>query len=460
MPLRQILSILIVGSFVTSSYMLAFSYIVLLGPNAGVMNHFLMSLFRLENPPFNIYGFGGFVFVATLEGTPLVYSTVISAFKTVDGNLEYSARILGASTLRIILTITLPLVVPAIGAGALIVFISTLSLYGAPAILGVRVVPTEIQALLGDIRFDLAAGVSLYLAALALVGLVFYQRLLRRSERFVTVSGKGVPLETIRLGPWRWPVCMLACTYTLISLFLPYAVLGYASVSHAVSAIPSFENFTLANYAFVFKDPFSIRGLKNSSALSVGAAVIAAMLASIISLMEVRLSDKRFMRVIDAVLMLPFGIPGIVIAVGLILAFIRPPFVLYNTIWIIGIAFVIKYLPIAIRTIGAVFQQIDKSLEEASRIVGASSTTTFSRISVPLAWNGIVSAMVLVFILCFSELGATILLVSPNNETISFAMITAWSSTSFEVTCAIGVIMLAVTLAAVTVTQLALVKSK
>jgi iron(III) transport system permease protein len=146
--------------------------------------------------------------------------------------------------------------------------------------------------------------------------------------------------------------------------------------------------------------------------------------------------------------MLPFGIPSVVIAIGLILAFIRPPLVLYGTLWIIGLAYLIKFLPIAIRTLAAVFSQIDSSLEEASRIVGASPTTTFVRISIPLVWSSMVTATVLVFIPCFRELGASIILATPFNETAAFAMITAWGAVSFEVTCAIGVVMLAITLVA------------
>ena len=111
-------------------------------------------------------------------------------------------------------------------------FISTLSLYGAPAILGIRVVPTEIQALLGfPARFDLAAGVSLYLMALALIGLLIYQKLLSKSGRFVTVTGKWGPPEPFRLDKARWPVCFFAFFFVVLAVFLPYSVLGYASRS-------------------------------------------------------------------------------------------------------------------------------------------------------------------------------------------------------------------------------------
>jgi len=446
MPLRRIVSTFVVGSFITSSYLLAFAYVLLLGPNAGVLNQALISIFRLEEAPFDIFSFGGYVFVATLEAVPLVFLTCVAALNSLDGSLENSARILGAGSLRIALTITIPLIAPAIGAGALLAFISTLSLYGAPAILGIRVVPTEIQALLGfPARFDLAAGVSIYLMALALVGLGIYQQLLARSGRFVTMTGKWGPAEPFRLGKLRWPLFAAAVGYLILAVVLPYAALGYASLAKAVGGDVSLQNLTLQNFAFIFRDDLSLRGLQNSLMLSFGAALVASIFAAVIGFTQARSAGNWGIRLLDAVLMLPFGIPSVVIAVGLILAFIRPPLVLYGTIWIIGLAYLIKFLPIAIRILVAVFQQIDRSLEEASRIVGASTTATFTRITIPLAWNGIISAAFLVFIPCFRELGASIILASPYNETIAFAMMSAWGAVSFEAACAIGVVMLLVT---------------
>src|SRR5262249_54541222 len=320
--------------------------------------------------------------------------------------------------------------------------------YGAPAILGIRVVPTEIQALLGfPARFDLAAGVSVYLMALALVGLGLYQQLLARSGRFVTMTGKWGPAEPFCLGKFRWPVFAAAVAYLALAVVMPYAALGYASLAKAVGGEMSLQKLTLDNFIFIFRDDLSMRWLQNSLMLAFGGALVASMLAAVIGFAEARGGHSWSIRLLDGFLMLPFGIPSVVIAVGLILAFIRPPLVLYGTIWIIGLAYLIKFLPIAIRTLVAVFEQIDRSLEEASRIVGASPSKTFARITIPLAWNRIMTAALLLFISCFRELGASIILASPYNETIAFAMMSAWEAVSFEVACAIGVVMLVVTLA-------------
>src|SRR5260221_12152471 len=193
-----------------------------------------------------------------------------------------------------------------------------------------------------------------------------------RTGRFVTVTGRWGPPELFRLARLRWLACLLGFGFVIMAVFLPYSVLGYASFSKAAGGAFTLDNLTLDNYAFIFKDALTLRGLRNSAIASLGAAVVATVLACLIAFVEGRQRSKATVRAFGALLMLPFGIPNVVIAVGRILAFIRPPLVLYGTLWIIGLAYLIKFLPIAIRTLAAMFSQIDPSLEEASQIVGAS----------------------------------------------------------------------------------------
>jgi iron(III) transport system permease protein len=447
MPWRRLSSVLIGSAFITSSYLMAFAYVLLLGPNAGIINRHLMQIFGLQEAPFDIYTFSGYVFIATLEGVPLVFFTCAASLRNLDGGLESAARMVGAGSLRIVMTITLPLIMPAIGAGALLVFISTLSLYGAPQVLGIRVVPTEIQSLFSfPPRFDLASGIAIYLMVPALLCLLLYRWLSRGTDRFVTLGGREAPTEPLRLGTLRWVALLMTAFYVLLALVLPYAVLLIASFSVAVGNGASFENFTLANVTYVFSDQLTMRALRNSLFIASVTAAAAAISAAIIALVQVRAPRHWALGAADAIYMLPFGLPSVVIAVGVVLAFIRPPVMLYGTIWIICVALFIKFLPIAIRVLVPVFGQIDRSLEDASRICGASAIGTFARISVPLAWTGLVTSVLLVFIPVFRELGASMILSSPFNETIAFAMMSAWAGVSFEVTCAIGVLMLVVTM--------------
>lgn len=447
MPARRTASILIAGALVTSSYLMAFAYVVLLGPNAGLVNDAIKQLFGIKHAVFDIYTFQGYVFVATLEGVPLVFLTCSSALRNLDGSFESAARIIGAGPLRVVTTVTLPLILPAVGAGALLVFIYTLSLYGAPQVLGIRVVPTEIQALFSyPPRLDLAAGISIILMVPALLALLLYRFIARRGERFVTVGGKWGRPEPFLLGRARWVALGAVAIYALLALALPYAVLMVASLSVAVGNGFRPENFTLANFAYVFSDSLTVRALCNSLLIAAVSAAAATLAAAVIALVQVRARRSVGLAIADAIYMLPFGIPSIIIAVGVILAFIRPPLMLYGTLAIICIAMFVKFLPIAIRALVPVFTQIDRSLEDASRITGASLFSTYTRITLPLAWSGIATAAVLVFIPTFRDLGASMLLTSPFNETIAFAMITAWGGVSFEVTCAIGVVMFVVTM--------------
>lgn len=447
MPFRRMASALIVSAFVTSSYLMAFAYVLLLGPNAGVINRAIDSVLGLKSSLFDIYSFSGYIFVASLEGVPLAFLTCAAALHHIDGSLENSARILGARSARVLLTITLPIVLPAIGASALLVFISTLSLYGAPEVLGVRVVPTEIQALLGyPPHFDLAAGVSVFLILPALASLLLYRLLTRRSGRFVTISGKAEQTEPISLGRLRWVAFALVAFYIVLALVLPYAMLLSAAFSVAAGDGLTRHNLTLANFAFAFHDSLTMRALRNSVFIGTLTAATATLVAAAIAMGQARARHGIRHSVTDVITMLPFGIPSIVIAVGVILSFIGPPVQLYGTIWIICLAMFIKFLPIAIRALAPVFAQIDGSLEDASRICGATPLTTWTRITIPLARKGLIAAALLVFVPAFRELGASMILTSPFNETIAFALMRAWGAVSFEVACTIGVLMLIVTL--------------
>lgn len=447
MPLRGVIRNLTVASFITPSFLLAFAYVLLMGPNAGLINQAIAAVFGTDGGPFNIYTMAGLIFIATLEGVPLVFMATAVALENMDGNLENSARILGAKSWRVATEISLPLVRPAILAGALLAFISTLSLYGAPAILNVRVVPTEIRAAFGGYppKFDIAAGLATYLMILSLVGFYFYRRLLRGGASFVTVTAKWSPAEKVRLGGWK-PLALGFCLlYVVLAIGLPYLILGFASFTSAVGGGLRMENITLDNYVYVMNDSFSRRALWNSLVLAIGAAVVGVLIGFVVALIEVRGSGVRGRRIIEYTAMLPYGVPSIVLGVGLILAFIRPPLALYGTLWILLIAYVVKFMPLAVRTISTNLQQVDVSLEEASRMVGGSRLRTFLRITTPLVLPGALASGFLIFVPSFRELGASILLSGPGTEVVAFVMMTSWGSVSFEVVCTLGVITLLMT---------------
>ena len=447
MPLSGLVRLLVVTSFITPSFLLAFAYVLLMGPNAGLFNKVISSMFGLQSGPFDIFSMGGLIFVAALEGAPLVFMATAVALENMDDNLESSARILGARTWKVMRSVSLPLVFPAIGAGALLAFISTLSLYGAPSILNVRVVPTEIRSAFGSSppRFDTAAGLAVYLMALSLIGFFAYRRMLSGQASYVTVTGKGVPAKKILLGAWKLPALSICMLYVLLAVVFPYAMLGHASFTHAFGQGFAAGNLTLDNYRYVLNDPFTLRSIWNSLILAIGAAVVGTMVGLVVAFIEVRGQGLRGRRIIEYAAMLPYGIPSIVLGVGLVLAFIRPPLLLYGTMWILLIAYTVKFMPLAIRTIGANLQQVDPALEEASRMVGATRARTFVKITLPLVLPAALASGFLIFIPSFRELGASVLLSAPGTEVVAFVMMTSWGSVSFEVTCTIGIIALAIT---------------
>jgi iron(III) transport system permease protein len=447
MPLRGLVKVLVVASFITPSFLLAFAYVLLMGPNAGVINKWIAALFGTQQGPFDIFSMWGLIYIAALEGAPLVFMATAVALENMDGNLESAARMLGARTGKVLRSVSLPLVLPAIGAGALLAFISTLSLYGAPSILNVRVVPTEIRSAFGGSppRFDTAAGLAVYLMALSLIGFFAYRRMMSGQQSYVTVTGKWAPAETICLGPWKWLALGMSALFVLLAVALPYYMLGLASFTHAFGQGFAPGNLTLDNYAYVVNDQFSLRSIWNSLLLALGAAIVGVVVGVVVAFIEVRGQDLPGRRFVEYMAMLPFGIPSIVLAVGLILAFIRPPLALYGTMWILLIAYTVKFMPLAIRTIAATLQQVDLTLEEASRMVGATRARTFVKITLPLVLPAALGGGFLIFIPSFRELGASVLLSAPGTEVVAFVMMTSWGSVSFEVVCTLGIITLAIT---------------
>jgi iron(III) transport system permease protein len=226
----------------------------------------------------------------------------------------------------------------------------------------------------------------------------------------------------------------------------PISVLAITSLSRNWIGPPTLANLTLAHFqAALFTDQIAARGIANSFRLATGAALIAVSLGAAIAYLDVRTMLKG-RRLLDYLAILPLGLPGTVVAVGILLAFIRPPFSIYGTIWILLVAYVARFLPLATRCANATFRQIDPSLEEAARITGASWLTAIWRILVPLSRPGLLVAFLLVFIPAFGELSATILLYSGGTETIAVAIYRLNDLGQLEVVSALAVFTIGVIL--------------
>jgi iron(III) transport system permease protein len=457
MPGRRAVFTLVNVAYATPPFLTAIAYVMLLGPNAGLINKGLRAVLGLTEPPFNIFTLGGLVFVITLHVFPFVFLMVASALESLDPALEQSAQILGSGRLRTLGFVTLPMVRPAIMAGALLAFVDSLSLFGPQAILGVpariHTIPTRIYGLFSyPPRFGLASALAMSLVVVTVVSLYLQQRFLGRRS-YVTVTGKGADIVRVPLGWWRLPALALCGVVFLLAVVLPFGVLLGVSLAPQWATVLESGTLTLRNYAYVlFEFSLTRHSIVNSLWLAASAATVAMVVGTLIAYLDLRtLFAGR--RALDYLSLVPLGLPGIVLSVGLIQAWIRPPLVLYGTAGILLVAYVARFVPFAVRSANASLRQVDPALEEAARITGAPWLRTVATITVPLIKRGMLSGWLLIFVPALRELSASVLLFTSGTETVAVAIFQLYEEGYFEAVCALAVLTLALTLAMLAVAR-------
>ena len=451
MPLRRTVQALVALAYITPPYLTAIAYIILLGPDAGFFNRALQMVVGGTRGPINIFSMGGVIFVIGMHVFPFTYFMTHSALRSIDTSYEEAARLLGARRWGVLLRVNLPLVAPAITGGALISAIDSMALFGPQAFLGlpaqITFLPTRIYGVIGSYppRWAEASALSLLLVLLTAIGLILQRAYLDRRSH-ATVGGRGLRLEIIDLGRWKWVLLVFCGAVVFLAAIAPVGVLAIASLSRSWVNGISIGNFTLANFGVaLFDNQIAVRGILNSFRLAAAAGICAMIIGGAVAYVDLRTQAKG-RRLLDYLAILPLGLPGTVMAVGVLLAFIRPPFAIYGTLWILLVAYVARFVPLAARSANATLRQIDPSLEEAARISGASRLATLWHILLPLARPGLAVAFLLVFIPALSELSATILLYSGGTETISVAIYRLNDLGQLEVVAALAVFTIVVTL--------------
>ena len=458
LPFRRGLHVLVAVSYILPPYLTAIAYIILFGPNAGYFNRLLVWVFHLERGPINVFSQGGVVFVIAMHVFAFTYFLTYGALQSIDAPLEESAQLLGARRWAIARHITLPLVAPAVTGGALLAAVESMALFGPQAFLGLpaRIVylPTRIYGAISGYppRFADASALSLMLVLLTVAGLSLQRWYLQRRS-FVTIGGRGVRLVPVTLGAAKWPLLAVFAAVVLLSAVAPLAVLVAAAFSKVWTDPLTAANLTLANFhAALAGNQIAVRGIANSFKLAVAAATITALVGLGIAYLDLRTS-VRGRRLLDYLAILPLGLPGTVMAVALLQAFIRPPIRIYGTIWILLAAYVARFVPLSTRSSNGALRQVDVSLEEAARITGASWTAALRQVVVPLIRPSLLLAWLLVFIPALSELSATILLYTSGTETIAVAIFRMNDLGQLEVVAALSVVVIAVILLAALLAQ-------
>jgi iron(III) transport system permease protein len=453
MPARRIVRVLTTASFVTPTFLGAIAWEVLAAPNSGLINAWYRQLYDL--PPFvhfiDIYSIEGLIFVDSCYAFPFVFVLVANALERIPADMEDAAAILGAPAWRIILTITLPLALPAIVAGALIAFLRSLTLFGTPAILalpaGFHTITTKIWSLFQyPPNPGLAAAASLPLLIATVVLLKLQSWLLGR-RGYVVVGGRSGMPRRVSLGRWRWAALALCLLVLSFPVFLPYLALLKAALTKTLGEPLSAENITLQHVRFVFFEFSPTRlALWNTLIFAFVSAALGTALALVVSYLATRKAVVGH-SVLGFLATAPIAIPGIVLGVGMFIAYTRPPLVLYGTMWVMIIAYVTIELPAAYQQLKSAFTGVAGELEEAGRILGAGRLRTLRDITAPLLRTGVITAWCFIFIGVMRELSAAIMLFTAETKVLPVVIYDLNESGDLGAISVLGITLLVLTFA-------------
>jgi iron(III) transport system permease protein len=381
--------------------------------------------------------------MALFEGS-VAFVMIAAVMKSMDPALEEASQIMGASRIRTMLRITLPLVVPGVLGAAIFVFAEMLGSFAAALVLGLPsryyVITTAIYQLVQQYppKIQIAAAMGVSLFAVMFFMLFLYRRIVMAGS-YVTITGKAFRPRVADVGPLRYVLLGFCLLYLFAAVGLPLVTLLYASLQKIAVAFPTAGNWTLENFRVAVTMNAVRSALANSLLLGFGTATIGVVLMGLLAWLIYR-SRLPGSGMIEYIVMFPQAVPRLVFAFGLMWAWVVFPIPIYGTLWLLLLAYLTVFLPLGVRTIAGVMLQIDKSLEECAQMCGASWAFRVRTVTIPLLVPGLVAAWLLLFIACIRELGASILLMGPHSKVITPSIVESWFGTSSELTAALALI--------------------
>jgi iron(III) transport system permease protein len=403
----------------------AVSWVLLLNPSNGMINLFLRQVLGMDGVALSIYTMQGMVLVEGLLDLPIAYLVIAPAMLAFDVSLEESSKVCGASNLRTLTKVTLPVLRPAILAAMTLVIVRSLASFAVPSVIGmpgrIYVLATHIYRVVATgfaTDYGLAAAVGMSALAVSITLIFLYRHLTREGEKYVTISSRGYRPTVIDLKKARYPLFGIVALLSFVLILLPVLVLFYTSLV-PYSMVPSAKAFAMMSWKHwiaVLKDPISLLSLKNSLYLGVGGATLGIVLSFFVAYVIVKVRTKAS-GALESLSFLSFSFPGIVVGIGFMWFFVQTP--LYATIWALLIGYIATYLPYGIRPLTSAFVQIHSNLEESSRVCGGGRLYTMRRIVIPLLIPGIVSGWILMATMFVRELSLSVVLSRPGTEVLA-----------------------------------------
>jgi iron(III) transport system permease protein len=397
----------------------------------------------------DLYSLSGLVFVFGIYYAPYVYMFTSSALRNMDPSLEEAAEISGASAFATLFSVTFPLIMPAIVSGMLLSFIVMLGIYGVPAVLGapanINVLTTYIFKLTNwsPPLYNTAAAVAIIL--MVVTGfLVFLQQKVLSGRSYTTVAGKAFRPRSLDLGHWRWLSFALGLIYLLVVVILPMLALIVAAFRRFMfirdaAALFDMRQYSLMHFYSIFDNPLTLNSIYNAVEVGIITAIVGGALAFAIGY-TIHRTNLPGRRSIDLIATVPVAIPGLVIGVAYLWAWIGVPGGLYGTIWILALAFIARFMPDTVKALSTSFLQIHRELEEAAWVCGKGTLATIGTIVLPLARPGVIASMTLLFVLAIRELGSSLFLYTSNTMVMSVLLLDYYEGGNIGKTAAFSLV--------------------
>ncbi len=448
LPFKRYFRGLIFLTFITPPYIGTIGWIQLLG-RAGHLNAALMRCFHLSSPPIEIYSLEGIIAVMAIYLYPLVFWAAANALTRTDPSLEDAAAASGGTRWKVFTTITLPLALPSILSAGLLVFIHTIACFSVAAALGLPtrhyVLATRIYAALSHYDVQMACVLSVILGACSGGAFLLHKAFTKGGSYITTTSGSKRP-ESIKLGHWRLPVTVGLLSFILFTSVLPLLTLLSTSLLKVWGIPLTLQNMSLGNYLAIFQNKLIGGALQNSLIFAIIAAGVAVLLSFLTAYISTR-TKLTGRGLLDLLVTFPLAIPGPVLATTMILAWMKPPLVLYNTPWIIIVAYVVAFTPFALRNLSGSFRSLDPGLEEAAWLSGASWLRGLKDVLLPLLKPGILTSFILVFLMGMREIPISLMLHTQGTETVGVVLFSFRETIGVEAVSALAVIVILITLA-------------
>ena len=419
---------LFVTTYMVPPYVGAMAWLRLLNPNAGVLNKFLMQMFNLPKAPFNIYTVGGIVWVLTCFYYPYAFITISRAMEKMDPSLEEASKISGASPIKTLMTITIPMMTPSIIAAGLLVFVASASAFGIPSIIGAPgQIYTVTTRIIDFVHIGSEEGLNdamvLAVFLMAIANIVLYVTTFVIGKRqYITMSGKSTRPNIVELGKWRMPITVIISIFSFLVVILPFVTVALTSFTVNMGKPIGLSNMSMSAWNKVFSRASILSSTKNSIIAGLAAAFFGIVISCIMAYLLQR-SNVKGKRIPDFLITLGSGTPSVTIALALIISMSgKFKINIYNTLTIMIIAYMIKYMLMGMRTVVSAMSQVHPSLEEAAQISGANWLHMLKDVTVPLIGASIVAGFFLIFMPSFYELTMSTLLYSSNTKTIGYEL--------------------------------------